>query len=179
MRRDWRMINPPEALGLAAQIAVTLTGFTGVVAVFGANAVHEWDEADRFRLRLLLASSIVSLVLSLLALVLLAADLDLGAIWRIGSTLAFAVFILSAADNIQTFRRLGPARLNAVPGGNVVFLSTSVASVTVALLQLFNAISLGAFWPFFLDIVFWMLMALLQFARLVLLRRSNSSALPR
>src|SRR5262249_18468590 len=157
IRPDRGMIDPAEALGLAAQIAVTLTGFTGVVAVFGTIAVHEWDEADRFRLRLLLASSIVSLVLSLLALVMLAADLDPATTWRIGSALAFAIFIVSAADNIRTFRRIGPTKLNAVPGGNAVFLTTSVASVSVALLQLFNSISLAAFWPFFLDVVFWML----------------------
>ena len=33
-----------------------------------------------------------------------------------------------------------------------------------------NITVLAAFWPFFLQIVFYMLMALLQFARLVLIR---------
>ena len=51
--------GPMGNISVAAQIAVTLTGFTGVVAVFGPGAVHEWDEGDRLRLRLLLFASIV------------------------------------------------------------------------------------------------------------------------
>jgi hypothetical protein len=167
------MIDPVTALSLTASIAVTLTGFTGIVAVFGSIAVHEWDEADRFRLRLLLAGSIAPLALSLLALVMLSADLEAKVVWRAGSILALMVFIFSAADNGRTYRRIGTTKLNALPGGSVVLVSTMGVSIAMAVLQLVNVIALCAFWPFFADVVFWMLMALLQFARLVLLRRSS------
>ena len=52
-------MEPGEALGIAAQIAVTLAGFAGVVVVFRREAVHEWSEIDKLRLRFLLANSIL------------------------------------------------------------------------------------------------------------------------
>ena len=54
-------MEPGEALGVAAQIAVALAGFAGVVVVFRREAVHEWSEIDKLRLRLLLANSILPL----------------------------------------------------------------------------------------------------------------------
>ena len=52
-------MEPGEALGIAAQIAVALAGFAGVVVVFRREAVHEWSGIDKLRLRLLLANSIL------------------------------------------------------------------------------------------------------------------------
>jgi hypothetical protein len=39
-------MEPGEALGIAAQIAVALAGFAGVVVVFRRGAVHEWSDID-------------------------------------------------------------------------------------------------------------------------------------
>ena len=64
-------MEPGEALGIAAQVAVALAGFAGVVVVFRREAVHEWSGIDKLRLRLLLANSIVPLGLSMLGLLLL------------------------------------------------------------------------------------------------------------
>ena len=44
-------MEPSEALGIAAQIAVALAGFAGVVVVFRRESVHEWSEVDKLRLR--------------------------------------------------------------------------------------------------------------------------------
>ena len=43
-------------LSVAAQVAVTLAGFAGIVVVFLTESVHQWSRADRFRLRLLLSN---------------------------------------------------------------------------------------------------------------------------
>jgi hypothetical protein len=48
-------MEPNEALGIAAQVAVTLAGFARIVVVFLPASVHQWSRVDRFRLRLLLA----------------------------------------------------------------------------------------------------------------------------
>ena len=64
-------MEPGEALGVAAQIAVALAGFAGVVVVFRRESVHEWSTIDKFRLRLLLANSILPLALCVIALLLL------------------------------------------------------------------------------------------------------------
>jgi drug/metabolite transporter (DMT)-like permease len=64
-------MEPGEALGIAAQIAITLAGFAGVVVVFRRESIHEWSPADRLRLRLLLTNSILPLMLCMLGLLLL------------------------------------------------------------------------------------------------------------
>ena len=57
------MIEPAAALSTAAQIAVTLAGFAGVVVVFGRQALAEWSRVDRFRLQLLLSTAAHALAL--------------------------------------------------------------------------------------------------------------------
>jgi hypothetical protein len=39
-------MEPGEALGTAAQIAVALAGFAGVVVVFRRESIHEWSPID-------------------------------------------------------------------------------------------------------------------------------------
>src|SRR5947207_3034685 len=60
-----------EALGIAAQIAITLAGFAGVVVVFRRESIHEWSPADKLRLRLLLTNSILPLVFCMIGILLL------------------------------------------------------------------------------------------------------------
>ena len=67
-------MEPGEALGIAAQIAVALAGFAGVVVVFRREAVHEWSDIDKLRLGLLLANSILPVALSMLGLLLLTSN---------------------------------------------------------------------------------------------------------
>jgi hypothetical protein len=50
-----------EALSTAAQIAVALAGVAGVVVAFRRESIHEWSPINKFRLRLLLANSILPL----------------------------------------------------------------------------------------------------------------------
>src|SRR5262249_62388849 len=75
-------MEPGEALGIAAQIGVALAGFAGVVVVFRREAVHEWSDIDKLRLRLLLANSILPLGLSMLGLLLLTFEPVPPGIWR-------------------------------------------------------------------------------------------------
>src|SRR4029077_21131087 len=66
-------MEPSEALSTAAQIAVALAGFAGVVVVFRRESVHDWSPIDKFRLRLLLINSILPLALCMIGLLLLMA----------------------------------------------------------------------------------------------------------
>jgi hypothetical protein len=67
-------MEPGEALGIAALIAVASAGFASVVVVFRPEAVHEWTGIDKLPLRLLLANSILPLGLSMLGLLLLTVE---------------------------------------------------------------------------------------------------------
>ena len=75
-------MEPSEALSTAAQIAVALAGFAGVVLVFRRESVHEWSPLGKYRLRLLLMNSILPLAFGTVGLLLLTIKPVLPGIWR-------------------------------------------------------------------------------------------------
>ena len=99
-------MEPGEALAVAAQIAVTLAGFAGVVVVFRRESVHEWSPIDKLRLRLLLANSILPLLLCMIALLLLTIRPAPAGIWRWCSGFAFVVSLLFGITMTKIFHSL-------------------------------------------------------------------------
>ncbi len=162
-------MEPAELLGVLAQVAVTMAGFAGVVVVFGRRAVHEWSPVDKYRLSLLLATSILPLALCLIGLLLLSTDLAKPTIWCICSALAAASFLLNAAG-IRTFSRFRPEEIAASGARSRLFYATSLVGFGTLLLQLYNIAALRAFWPFFTTIVLSILISSLQFALMTLAR---------
>src|SRR5512140_2509729 len=75
-------MQPSEALGIAAQVAVTLAGFAGIVVVFRPDSVHRWSPLDKLRLQLLLTHSALPLAESLFGMLLLTLDPPPASIWR-------------------------------------------------------------------------------------------------
>jgi hypothetical protein len=161
-------MEPGEALGIAAQIAVALAGFAGVVVVFRRESIHEWSPIDKFRLRLLLANSILPLGLCMIALLLLVIQPALTGVWRWCSGIAFVVFLLLGITTTTGFRRFNMQRLQSAPA-NFIFYFVATLGIAATLLQLYNAVWLGAFWPFFAGIVLQLIGAMFQFARMILL----------
>jgi len=97
-------MEPGEALSSAAQIAIALAGFAGVVVVFRRESVHEWSPADKLRLRLLLTNSILPLVLCMIGLLLLTIRPAPAGIWRWCSGFAFVASLLVAITMTKIFR---------------------------------------------------------------------------
>jgi len=162
------MIDPSQALGTAAQVAVTLAGFAGVVVVFGRRAVHEWSNVDRFRLRLLLTTSGQALAYCMLGLLLLATGLPVQAVWMWSSVLAVALFVPTRAIGLQSFRRLAPGELEVAGASKPLFYGISAFSLVGGALQLYNIFAARDFWPFFFLIVSAILASTLQFVRMIL-----------
>ena len=167
-------MEPGEALGIAAQIAVALAGFAGVVVVFRREAVHEWSPADKLRLRFLLTNSILPLALSMMGLLLLTIKPMPPGIWRWCSGIAFLVSVLFATTMTKTFRSLNLRDIQRDRTTRLVFYLFGVVGTAVILFQLYNAALLGAFWPFFTGIVYQLITALFQFARMILLMPEES-----
>jgi hypothetical protein len=101
-------VEPGEALGLAAQVAVTPAGFAGVVVVFRPVSVHQWSSLDRFRLRSLLSNSILPLAYSVIAIFLLAIKPPPESNWRWCSGVAVVCQVPFAITN---FTVQSPAQL--------------------------------------------------------------------
>ena len=146
-------MEPGEALGIAAQIAVALAGFAGVVVVFRRESVHEWSALDKLRLRLLLANSVLPLGLSMLGLLLLTIKPTPLEIWRWCSAMAFMVFLMFVAMTGRNFRRLNLREVQRERGSRFMLSFFGALGMAAMLLQGYNVAFLGAFWPFFAGIV--------------------------
>jgi hypothetical protein len=162
-------MEPGEALSTAAQIAVALAGFAGVVVVFRRESVHEWSVVDKLRLRFLLTNSILPLGLCMLGLLLLTMKPVPPAIWRWCSGVSFVVFVLFVITSGKTFRRLDAREVKRERLTSTVFYVFAGIGTPVLLLQLYNTVLSGAFWPFFTGVVFQLIAAMFQFARMILL----------
>ena len=96
-------MEPGEALTTAAQIAVALAGFAGVVVAFRSKSLHEWSPREQFRLWLLLGNALVPLFDCLLGMLLLAINPTPLSIWHWCSGFSL---LLSFPFGFSTWRRL-------------------------------------------------------------------------
>jgi hypothetical protein len=162
-------MEPGKALSTAAQIAVALAGFAGVVVVFRRESVHDWSPLDKFRLRLLLINSILPLALCVIGLLLLTIRPTPPAIWRWSSGVALVISFPFAITTAKSFRRLDSQHVRREHAAGSPFYLFAVLGIGATLLQLCNVAILKAFWPFFTGIVVHLLAAMVQFARIILL----------
>ena len=161
-------MEPGEALGIAAQIAVALAGFAGVVVVFRRESVHEWSSIDKFRLRLLLTNSLLPLALCMIALLLLTVEPVPTAIWRWCSGFAFVILLPFAFERVRIFRHFDRRQLDSARATGSIFYLSVIVGTAATLLQIYNVAILGTFWPFFTAIVVQLVAAMVQFARIIL-----------
>ena len=162
-------MEPGEALGIAAQIAVALAGFAGVVVVFRRESVHEWSTLDKFRLRLLLMNSVLPLALCMLGLLFLTIKPLPTGIWRWCSGFAFVILVFFAVTSLTISRRPELRQLQSYGRAtHFVFSLFGILGTSVTVLQLSNVVILGAFWPFFTGIAFQLTAAMFQFMRIIL-----------
>src|SRR5262245_39599948 len=162
-------MEPGEALGIAAQIAVALAGFAGVVVVFRREAVHEWSGIDKLRLRLLLANSILPLAVSMLGMMLLTIKPAPPGIWRWCSGILLITTVSYVMPTTKAFRRLNLRNVQPDRFTRFIFLVFGAFGIAAMLLQLYNLALLGVFWPFFAGIVYQLVTGVAQFARMILL----------
>lgn len=162
-------MEPGEALGIAAQIAVALAGFAGVVVVFRRESVHEWSPTDKLRLHLLLANSILPLALCMMGLLLLTIKPMPPAVWKWCSAIEFMVFLLFVVTMTRTFQGLGVRKVQGEGGSRAMLYVFGAFGLAAILLQAYNVALPGAFWPFFAGIVYQLVTAMAQFARMILL----------
>ncbi len=158
---------PSEALGITAQVAVTLAGFAGIVVVFRPESVHSWSALDKFRLQLLLTNSALPLAYSLLGILLLTLGPPPAAIWRWCSGIGFTVQLLVIAYTGNPRRRISGAELEST--NKLLFYGIAVLGTAALALQVINFAVWNRFWPFFALIFMHLIAALIQFIRMVLL----------
>ena len=154
-----------DVLSIMSQLAIAITGFSGVVSVFGPRGGATFDNPDYVRLVSLLTASLSAFVLCVIAILLLLASIDEKAVWRIVSLLvAFerAVWLSQFVRNRKVFLRAGQTL--------AFFYIFSVGGALVIILASTNAFLLGMFWPFTYCIVWYLIESSFVFVRLTLRR---------
>jgi hypothetical protein len=160
-------MEPNEALGIAAQVAVALAGFAGVVVVFRPGSLHQWSPVDRFRLRLLLHNSICPLAYALFGMLLLTIKPTPLWIWRECSLFGLLFQMPGAIVAFRSSRKLTSDDFTAA--SRALFYALGMLGLASLILQVINIAKLNLFWPFFVSIFMHLLAAMLQFVRMVLL----------
>ena len=162
-------MEPGDALSTAAQIAVALAGFAGVVVAFRRGSLHDWALLDRYRLWLLLGNSIVPFFCCLFGLLLLTIEPRPPSIWRWCSALSLVVTVPFGVVSRRRQLKLGPAVISEMGTFRYVYYLFGLLGAVVVLLQIYNAAVAGVFVLFYAAIVFPLAIGVLQFARMILL----------
>jgi hypothetical protein len=160
-------MEPNEALGIAAQVAVALAGFAGVVVVFKPDSAPHLSRLDRTRLQLLLHNSICPLAYALFGMLLLTAKPAPDSIWRWCSAFALLFQAPGAFIAFRNARHLTPEEYRN--SNKLLLYSIGTMGFLTLLLQVYNVTTLNLFWPFFLSIVTHLVAGMLQFVRMVML----------
>jgi len=162
-------MDPADALSTAAQIAVALAGFAGVVVAFRRGSLHDWAVIDKFRLWLLLGNSIAPLLNCLFGLFLLTIEPRPASIWRWCSAVSLLVTIPFAVVSRRRLVELGSSVIPELGSFRYVLFFFGMIGALVILLQIYNAAVAGVFSFFYLSIVFPLAIGAIQFARMILL----------
>jgi len=155
-------------LGISS-VAIAISGFSGVVAVFGGRADGKWSPAERFRTTNMLILSLGACLLSFVPLTEEAFQIPEQALW---TTSSFLLFVFCASYFVYTITMLRNPALRR-PGGLLIwvrvvyFICLTLAGVLQALNVAGAPVKRGA-GPFIAGLLFVLIQAGLQFAFLVL-----------
>jgi hypothetical protein len=169
-------MEPSEALSTAAQIAVALAGFAGVVVAFRSRSLHEWPLREKFRLWLMLGNALVPLFDCLFGMLLLTIKPTPLPIWHWCS--AFSL-LLGFSFGFLTWRRQsepGPTLITGMGAYRYFFYLLGILGAAVGVLQVYNALVAGVFWIFYAAIIFPLAIGALQFAFMILLPPHTSES---
>ena len=162
-------MEPGEALTTAAQIAVALAGFAGVVVAFRSKSLHEWSPREQFRLWLLLGNALVPLFDCLLGMLLLAINPTPLSIWHWCSGFSLLLSFPFGLSSWRRLSKLGPTVIKNMGAYRYLFYIVGILGTAMVLSQFYNALVSGVFWLFYVAIIFPLAIGTLQFALMILL----------
>jgi hypothetical protein len=170
-------MEPFETLSLCAEIAIAITGFSGVVLVFRKQSGGASPESDRFLFRTLFTASLIPLGLIAVAQILDASGIERPITWRICSTVHLLGAPLAAFFNVRDVRRGTQADIDRVRKGLQRHMRwVLLGALLVFGLQLANAIGLHSFWPVLIAVWWGIALSLSAFVSLLFTARAAQQA---
>lgn len=167
---------PFEALALCAEIAIGITGFSGVVLVFRERD-SERAGLQPILFRTLFTATLIPLGLIAVAFVMDAAAIEPSVTWRICSAIHALAVCATASLNFRDVLRARRAQADSLGRPSQLVAKGGLAVLAIALLviglQVVNAISLHAFWPFLVAVWWGIAVSLFAFVGLLFAGRSG------
>jgi len=160
-------MDEASALIAVAEIAVAIAGFSGVAMALGPRSDAEfWSPSQRARFIDLITHSGIGLFASLLPLIMLHGFGEGTEIWTESSLIWAFCGCIGIASGILRRRKLPPV----VGIERWIPLIVQTCFAALVLLQVYNALTAGAFWPYLAALVGNLGFAFVQFMRMVVPR---------
>jgi hypothetical protein len=122
-----------SSLDSVIEVAISLVGFSGIVAVVGRRGAGQWSQADQLRLRILLTAGGSALAFAFLPFLLIDV-IDYSRTWRTCSAL-LAVWM--AGISIYRFRQTAMLGITKAVGYNIPLLILQLTAIIVLLANAF------------------------------------------
>lgn len=136
------MISPAETLIVMIEAAAALAGFAGIVATLRRE---RWTELDHLQIKNLLSCAFSALFVSILALLLLHAEVAEQLTWRILSATWVIVGLVATIQNGFAYRQVQKASdQNVIFAANLLWFGSALGVIA---LQVYNTLVTAAFWP--------------------------------
>ena len=134
-------VTPTDTLTVIIEAAAALAGFAGIVATLRREA---WTRLDSLQIRNLLSSAFSALFVSIIALILIHAEVPERTTWITLSAIWFVVGALSTGYNARAYRQLAIESGGKLSASNIFWFGSVIL---VLLLQVYNVLVLAQFWP--------------------------------
>jgi hypothetical protein len=150
-RQEYLILEPGESLHLIVEASLALAGFAGVITVLAKRGARELPPLYRLSLVNLLATSLGALFSSLAALVMLAAGIGQPLVWRTISGIGLLVTLYFSYRSFVAVVSAGTGERQGRSMATLLVINSSLLCVCVV--QVWNILYLGEFWPVLLLLV--------------------------
>lgn len=157
----------PAILLTMAQIAVAITGFSGIVAAFLFKETSEIRRGDAIGLAMIVSSSLVAAFFSILPFIFFSFKLNEEFVWSLCSGLMSLNFM---AYYIYFFIHLKKMKMKKSASRARIYTMSTIGGVVLTM-NIFNAIAFiykGEFGPYLIAIVYALTIISIMFYRLII-----------
>ena len=162
------MMEENETLRTLAEVAVALTGFTGIVAVLGRRAGGEWTPLELLRLRMLLETSLAVLFMSLLPIAFQEVSRSEETLWRISNSLQVLVHLGGVLVLYFRVSGLEPSQWPPVERRlTAALLPLSIAIIAAQVATSIGILASYGYFLYLLGLVYLLALAALHFVLLL------------
>ena len=157
-----------EVLLTIAEVAIAFAGFSGLVAIFGSRAAGRWSRSDRYRLALMLETSLAAILFAFLPFSLRYLNVEGSVLWTVSSgglaTFLLVELILVIPRTRRLYRGSGET---LSPTFGLIIASLALLALIV---QVLNAAGIGLhrdFGPYLVGLLLLLVVSGIQFVRLL------------